>query len=368
MSYTADTKIEDRIGYLDGLRGLAIFLVAINHIFYNYNIVQIGWSGLNLFFLLSGYLITKRLYSHYSGSRASYFKNFYGRRILRIFPLYYGCLIIFFLLLPFVYPSYFEFYGDVYDNQVWYWTYTSNWMMVIHGLPEQPIFFHFWSLAVEEQFYVVWPILFLLLVRVKKFYTLIICSLIACSIFLRNHIDGDLASYLSTSTAAEPLLLGALIAMLEKNNRLEKLYRYFLFLMVLSIASLIGILIYNNDLHITNNWLFRKGYTAIDLCWAYLLVVCILNKRGSDFIRGFFNMKWLKWLGKYSYGIYVFHWLILNFFVYKAVRELVVAGIDETAAYFLTRVVGIAAILAISFFSYNFYEKRFLALKKYFYR
>ena len=78
--------------------------------------------------------------------------------ILRIFPLYYGCLIVFFLLLPFVYPGYFEFYGDVYDDQVWYWTYTSNWMMVIHGLPDQPVFFHFWSLAVEEQFYVVWPV------------------------------------------------------------------------------------------------------------------------------------------------------------------------------------------------------------------
>lgn len=347
------------------MRGLAILLVAAGHIFYQYYIFQFGWIGLNLFFVLSGYLITQRLYVHLSGSRTSYFTNFYARRILRIFPLYYGCLIIFFILLPVVYQETDKIYKGLDHAQAWYWTYTSNWMIIIHGLPDQPGLFHFWSLAVEEQFYIVWPFLFLLLIKMKKITTSII-FLILCSVFLRNLIQDNTNSYLSTSTSAEPLLLGTLVAILEKQRKLMKSYPYFFVLGVVSFITLVFIFIQDTDLHITNDWLLHIGYTSIDLIWTYILVLCITGKHASAIAKKMFSAGWLKWLGKYSYGIYVFHWLVLNFFIYKTVSELISRGFDKQLAYFSVRIVGVAVILVISYLSYNFYEKKFLSLKKYF--
>jgi peptidoglycan/LPS O-acetylase OafA/YrhL len=355
----------ERIGYLDGIRGLAILLVAAGHIFYEIYIFQIGWIGLNLFFILSGYLITQRLYVHVSGSTLSYFKDFYGRRILRIFPLYYGCLIVFFIFLPLIYPGYYKFYGELYNLQGWYWTYASNWMIIIKGLPDSPGLFHFWSLAVEEQFYIVWPFLFLFLVRLRH-APVIITFLILISVFLRNYISQNTNSYLSTTTPAEPLLLGALITILEKREKIEKSYKLFFVFAILSIITLVIIFIHDQGLHITNDWLLHTGYTAIDLIWIFILLLCILNKKELISLRKLFNAKWIKWLGKYSYGIYVFHWIVLNFLIYKGVTELVDRGVDNQLAYFSVRIAGIILILVLSYFSYNWYEKRFLALKKYF--
>jgi peptidoglycan/LPS O-acetylase OafA/YrhL len=354
-----------RVKYLDGMRGLAILLVAAGHIFYRYSVFQFGWIGLNLFFVLSGYLITQRLYVHLSGNTRSYFKNFYWRRILRIFPLYYGCLVIFFLLLPLIYPGYDNVFGSLYSMQGWFWSYSSNWMMILHGMPKQPVFFHFWSLAVEEQFYVVWPFLFLLLVKARKISWIIVLMIIG-SIFLRNSIHDGFSSYLNTGTAAEPLLLGALITILEKQKVLEKNYNCFLFLALASVISLVIIFINDPSPHITNDWLLRAGYTSIDLIWAWILVLCIVTTKMSAPAKQVLSAGWLKWLGKYSYGIYVFHWLVLNLFIYKAVTEMINRGIDQQLAYFSVRVAGIALILLVSYLSYNFYEKKFLALKKYF--
>lgn len=365
MPAAKNNYTEQRVGYLDGIRGLAILLVAAGHIFYSYYIFKAGWIGLNLFFILSGYLITQRLYVHLAGSTGSYFRNFYLRRLLRIFPLYYGCLVIFFILLPVLYPGYFKFYNELFHLQGWFWAYASNWMMIVNGIPDQPVFFHFWSLAVEEQFYIIWPFLFLMLVKVKSMPAIIVVLLLS-SVVCRNLIHNSFDSYINTGTAAEPLLLGALITVLEKKKLLEKYYSWFIILTVLSVVGLGVIFINNPDLHITNNWLLRAGYSAIDIIWSCGLVLCIINKNASERTRRFFSTDWMKWLGKYSYGIYVFHWIVLNLFIYKIETELIQKGIDKYLVYFSVRIAGILLILGISYLSYNLYEKRFLRLKKYF--
>jgi len=360
-----DELIENRVKYLDGMRGLAIFLVAVDHIFYKYYIFKFGWIGLNLFFVLSGYLITRRLYFHYTGNSFSYFRNFYLRRVLRIFPLYYGCLFIFFIILPFFYPSYFIYYDDLYNAQGWYWGYVSNWMIILKGLPAQPVFFHFWSLAVEEQFYLIWPFLFLLLVNIKKNYVFVLL-LIAGSIIVRVSIQENLYSYLNTITAAEPLFLGAFVAILEKEKKLENWYRFFLTIAIVSFISLVIIFMHDSNLHITNNWLLWAGYSAIDFIWIFILVNASVNRSCSGLTRRIFDSKWLTWLGKYSYGIYIFHWIILAIFIYKAEHELIKMGLEKQITYFTVRIIGVAFILAISYASYNLFEKKFLKLKKYF--
>lgn len=356
---------EQRIKYLDGIRGLAIFLVATGHLFYQYYLFKFGWIGLNLFFVLSGYLITQRLYFHYAVNRNTYFKNFYLRRVVRIFPLYYGCLFIFFIILPLLYQPYFLHYNELYNGQWWYWTYTSNWMIIFYGLPSESVFFHFWSLAVEEQFYIIWPILFLFLVNLKRNYLFVVLLIIG-SVLVRILVKDNLGSYLNTATTAEPLLLGALVAILEKEKKLESLYRVFLTAGLLSLASLLVIFSIDKNLHITNNLLLRIGYSAIDLIWVFTLVHVSVNKRHSGITRNLFSINWLLWLGKYSYGIYVFHWIILILFIYKAEYELLKRGVEIQLVYFTVRFAGIILILLISYLSYNFFEKKFLQLKRYF--
>src|SRR5262249_2846553 len=115
-----------------------------------------GWMGVDLFFVLSGFLITGILLD--SRGADGYFSSFYARRFLRIFPLYYGFLALWFLVLAYVFGS---AYSDLFarERQVWFWSYTANW-----GRPDElGALGHFWSLAIEEQFYLVWPLVVWLL-------------------------------------------------------------------------------------------------------------------------------------------------------------------------------------------------------------
>ncbi len=350
---------------LDGLRGLAILLVATGHIFFKYYIFNFGWIGLNLFFLLSGYLITKRLFIHIQSNPLSYFKNFYVRRILRIFPLYYGILLLFFAVLPLIYIKYQQIFGSLNNIQIWYWLYISNWRIILYGLPPNPLFFHFWSLAVEEQFYLVWPIIFFLITSFNR-RVFIILILLSLSILIRVFFYGVKAVYYNTLTPGEPLLLGCLISILEKNNKLKSIYNYARALAILSFISLVVIILYNSELGIINFPLLSIGYSNIDLIWAFLLCNILINLERTYFITKVFSSGILVWLGIYSYGIYVFHWIILQLFINKYENLFTNKGFSESISYWISRILGVIIILLLSYASYNLYERKFLALKKYF--
>ena len=156
--------MQERLPTLDGVRGLAILLVlAHNYLllespsgiagYMTERVLNAGWVGVQLFFVLSGFLITWGLLE--SRDTENYFRNFYARRVLRIFPLYYLMLILTFLVLPALnfYP---KTIADDAPCQWWLWLFLSNWSQPYgicgNSLP------HFWSLAVEEQFYLVWPL------------------------------------------------------------------------------------------------------------------------------------------------------------------------------------------------------------------
>src|SRR5205823_1934832 len=125
-------------------------------------LVEPGWSGVDLFFVLSGFLITGILCD--AKGRDGYFRNFFTRRILRIFPLYYGFLGVVFLLLPRVTP-FGRHLAALLHYQVWYWTYLLNVLISLRGWPPVADFNHFWLLAVEDQFYLVWPFVVYMLGR-----------------------------------------------------------------------------------------------------------------------------------------------------------------------------------------------------------
>ena len=151
-----------RIRPLDGLRGLAVLAVVLYHATLLapgtgatgrtlLAAARLGWAGVDLFFVLSGFLITRLLVE--SRGADNYFRVFYARRLLRIFPLYYVSLLV--LVLLFRVPG---------GESLWYWLYASNVKATLSGWPSAPLS-HFWSLAVEEQYYLVWPLAVSLLSR-----------------------------------------------------------------------------------------------------------------------------------------------------------------------------------------------------------
>ncbi|HEX6051682.1 MAG TPA: acyltransferase, partial [Gemmatimonadaceae bacterium] len=159
---------------LDGVRGLAVALVLVCHVAWDFSspsymerglieVARAGWIGVDLFFVLSGFLITGILLDTRGGPK--YFRHFYVRRTLRIFPLYYAILVGVFVITPLVAATRDRrWFTDIVDQQGWFWTYTSNVFLAVTGRWEQTgILGHFWSLAVEEQFYLIWPAVVLLL-------------------------------------------------------------------------------------------------------------------------------------------------------------------------------------------------------------
>ena len=356
-------KKETRIPYLDGIRGVAILMVWIDHFFHEYYFCQFGWIGVNLFFLLSGYFITGRLFYHAEKGKG-YFRNFYVRRILRIFPLYYGCLFIFFIVLPHFYPKYDEFFSELYRSQGWYWLYMENWWLVLYGLPVNRILITLWSLAVEEQFYLVWPFLFRYVRLCNR--KMIIGILWSLSVLVRVLTKDPNFIYFNTLTACEPLLMGALICILEREGRLERYRRLGAIGALLAIIGLVIVFDVNPVLTGDNAELMRFGYTCIDWIFAFFLYYTLLPTARAAILRKTFEAKWLRWCGKYSYGIYIFHWMILQFFVLKCQRVLIGRGDNPNLVYFLTRAGGVIAVLAVSYCSYRFYERKFLNLKRYF--
>ena len=356
---------ENHIKWLDGLRGLAILLVLLGHFFPIFPLFKIGWVGVNLFFILSGYLITGRLFVHAEeGGGKFYFRNFYWRRFLRIFPLYYGCLIIFFGLLPLVYKRYFVHFGQLYREQWWYWTYLSNWRIVMYGMSDNSILSTMWSLAVEEQFYLVWPFIFLFVVRSNKKIVVVLGALLL-AIVARVLAHQPALAYFSTLTASEPLLIGSLLCILEKEGRLPLSSRLLGALVFPAILLLVFILLQNPDLDLWNEGLIRWGYTCIDILFSCLLYKLVVVGRYTRLLRSVFSARWIVWMGRYSYGIYLFNWFVIQMLVIRWNGLLKAMGFGDGASLLVSSVAGIVVLLGCSWLSFRYFESKFLRLKNF---
>jgi peptidoglycan/LPS O-acetylase OafA/YrhL len=295
---------------LDGLRAAAILLVIVHNTSINESnaglvgkvwtgITDCGWIGVQLFFVLSGFLITGLLLD--GKDKPGALRTFYIRRSLRIFPLYYVFLIGRFLLLPLVLPA----LAVGFSSQIWYWLYLSNW----HDLVKGPIdgLGHFWSLAVEEQFYLTWPMLVRKLSRRTFAYACIviaIAALVARCAFYAAGVD-HAWMYSATISRLDGLALGALVAVAA---HAELGTRYVTWRRRIGGVAALGLVIVAAQAHGLSRFnptIQTAGYSLLALVFA--AVVAEVADPQPARAWNLFAWSPLRSIGKYSYAMYVFH-------------------------------------------------------------
>lgn len=348
---------------LDGLRGLAILLVIFLHNFDFLNYFFFGWLGVDLFFVLSGFLITDILLN--SLGKPNFLRNFYMRRILRIFPLYYLILIICLLILPHITSLNLnlKYYTS---NQIWLWTYLQNWLFVFKEPVGTKMLLHTWSLAVEEQFYLVWPATILLIRRPKILLIVVAAVLLIVAVtryMLWTHHIGELAySSLYTFTRIDGICVGCMLALLMRIH--PGFLKKYTFVVVFLIAIVnFGFYFLNHQHAYALPYLAFVGYTTFAILFGILVYEAVEGK--SKIINFIFNNSILKFFGKISYGLYVYHWpifiLLFSFFQQFFATSLM---FPEKTAAVAGSITVIMIDIIISFLSFRFFENFFLKLKK----
>jgi peptidoglycan/LPS O-acetylase OafA/YrhL len=370
----ADTLLQllgARIPALDGVRGLAIILVLLHQ----FNIVrpgsslparlltavvEPGWIGVQLFFVLSGFLITGTLLDSKASPR--YFSTFYLRRFLRIFPLYYLILAVTFVLLPWLTPL-LGSPAPAGHPQPWYWLYLQNWLPVGQGI--EPLA-HTWSLAVEEQYYLLWPVAVWSLSRrglVRLSVGLVFGALIL-RVVLRAADVAPGIIYMCTATRADALAMGGLAAIaLRRADWLMVLHRRLRPTVALALVALGAVVIAGHDLARKNVVTQTVGYSVLSVVFAQLIIVIMLqtvNRRGR--LLWLLSFGPLRAVGRVSYGMYLFHFP-LHLVATRVVLVNHLDGDGSTSNLVLAAaypVVGFAALFGLARLSWRLYEKRFL--------
>jgi peptidoglycan/LPS O-acetylase OafA/YrhL len=361
---------------LDGLRGIAILAVIVYHYAFElqhghgvggaiYELLHQGRHGVDLFFVLSGFLITGILLDSRQSPR--YFTTFYARRTLRIFPLYYGVLYVVLVLLPMLVTP-LPLAQQVIDKQGWLWAYGTNilmsWRDQVFFNAEHFNLAHFWSLAVEEQFYLVWPLLVLALSRralAGVCIVLVPLALVLRWIFV-SHTDMGSAAYFFTACRVDALALGALVATLARGSGgLAALRRPALWIVPVCALLWVGLLPSTGGKY----WEFSRHFIYTPIAILCGGIVCLaLNAPPSSTQARFLSAAPLRFFGKYSYGLYVFHFLLYPAFglAYDALplpKSLHTGNVGLVGLGLLST----AASIAAAWVSYNFYEKQFLKFK-----
>lgn len=359
------SPISNRVYYpaLDGLRGMAILLVVLYHNFSFISYFNYGWLGVDLFFVLSGFLITDILLS--TRNTGNYFKNFYSRRILRIFPLYYLSLLLFLVILPLL-PGFTLDVRYYQEHQWWFWTYLQNWLLIFHPGGRPVALNHFWSLAVEEQFYLVWPFVILFIRRPKKlliFCILALMAVIAARLYIwfnRSFFPGY--QWLFLFTRIDGILIGSMLAIIYHYN--QTILRKFSTLLILLLAAFNFIIYFIEKERDFPVWAIA-GYTTFAAIFALLVYESV--KKEDRVISFIFNNAVLRFLGKYSYGFYIFHWPV--FLLAKPYTDNMAGKIIPGQSFYQLLVSAILATLAgliVSLISFHLFEKHFLKLKRHF--
>ena len=344
---------------LDGMRGLAILLVVIYHNFNFINYSYFGWLGVDLFFVLSGFLITEILLN--TAGQPNFLRNFFCKRALRIFPLYYTCLILALLVLPALFkrdPA-FQYYTE---NQGWLWLFLQNWLYIFKQPEGNGFLNHFWSLAVEEQFYLLWPFIILALRQPKRllaFLLFILLMVFVLRLYVWLQSIESLPYYnLNTFSRIDGICIGSILALIQNINSsyISRNMKW----IVLGFAALNFLFDFVNLTYgFSFPFLAMVGYTTFAMLFG--LLVHEGTKGELRWIKTVFSYPVLRFFGRISFGLYIFHWpiyVLLNEQTLKWCQKNIHYGAEFYSSLILT----ILAIV-LSIISYYYFEAIFLKMK-----
>jgi peptidoglycan/LPS O-acetylase OafA/YrhL len=368
-AWDAQGRITGRLPALDGLRGFALLVVLLVHFgkglsrqgLLSHILVKIsdgGWASIDVFFVLSGFLITGILLD--TRKAENYFLSFYVRRVLRIFPVYYLSLLVFFFLLPRLMPG-FERVSPPPGHRIWYFAYMQNWIAPLYESGRRELVGHFWSLAVEEQFYLTWPLI--VWKSTNRTVLRIAIALSVASVCLRFTLLGMNVQpeviYDNTFTRMEELLIGAICACLLRDSSCVKaLQRCAKWLWIVPLVALAVMSKIIRPFWYTSPGAQGFGFSALALSSAALLIGLVLTTGTRSIPQRFFCSRFLTACGKYSYATYVWHLLVA-----RLVLKVEYALLHTDLPILANLPILIASALAFGFASYILVERPCLAGK-----
>lgn len=375
-------SLRGHVPALDGVRGLAILLVLLLHFVSNTRATNsfeavvgkafaYGLYGVDLFFVLSGFLITGILYD--ARQKPHYFRNFYARRFLRIFPLYYGVLAILFFVLPLVPAFRGPALQELRSHQAWAWLYGINFYVAGKGTwtGALPYIDHFWSLAVEEHFYFVWPLVVWFLAKRPRLLLGVSFGLSAGAMIARVVAE---AAGVPTVTAAvltpfrlDGLAMGGFLAVLARQpGGPATIVRWFPRVAAAAAVCLASIVTWSHVSEAGASVLRPMRASFILLLLATLLLWAVAAPKQTLVSRVFTSAP-MVFLGTYSYGLYVYHHFLAYYFNSHGTEFVVQRWVgSHTVAVALQATAGIGLSIAVAYLSYQLVEKQFLKLKGHF--
>ena len=345
---------------IDSLRALAVLAVIIYHVDVNY--LPGGFLGVDLFFVLSGYLISSLIIKEYKKTGSVNLYNFYIRRARRLLPAVYFMITVGLVVMV--------LFNEVllrksHLDAIFGYIYSSNWWYIFHKLDyfdsfgAQSPFKHLWSLAIEEQFYMIFPLLFLLVngkkkskdgtYKLNKNFLYVVLGLIIVSLIahiLLFDINNISRIYFGTDTRAFSLLVGVVGAVLYPMERLHskvtpKQNMIYSVVSLVSIVTLITVMIYTSEY---NTLLYRGGFLLIAILG---LIVIISSGKQHTLMSKLLSFKPIVFIGKISYSLYLWHFPIL-------VLTTPVSEIGNPNIFFV--VLRIVLTFAVAILSYVFVE------------